>query len=68
MEEILNATSLTDRTKLESGFGTCYSALASLPYFDTICISTIDPMHNLLLGNFLILKIICFPLIFFIQN
>ena len=66
VEEILNAISLTDRAKLDSGFGTSYSALACLPYFDTIHIPIIDPMHNLFQGNFLILKIICFTLICFI--
>lgn len=56
VEEILNAISLTDRAKLDSGFGTSYSALACLPYFDTIHIPIIDPMHNLFQGNFFNIK------------
>ena len=56
MEEILNATSLTDRAKLQPGFGKRCSVLACLPYFDNIRISIIDPMHNFLLGNFFNIK------------
>lgn len=57
MEEILNAASLTDRAKLESGFGTrYYSALACLPFFDTLHMSILDPMHNLVLSNFFNIK------------
>ena len=71
MEEILNATSLTDCAKLEPGFGTRYSALACLPYFDTIRMSIIlilFPCTICFSVIFLILMIICFTLIYFIQN
>ena len=37
--------------KAESSLGVRYSVLLSLPYFDTVRFTVVDPMHNLYLGS-----------------
>lgn len=44
-------TSKGDREGLERKFGTRYSCLLELPYFDPVRMTPIDPMHNLFLGT-----------------
>jgi len=51
MSQILDCTSAGDQERLESTYGTRFSVLAELPYFDTIRMSPIDPMHNLFMGT-----------------
>ena len=51
MSEILDCTTGQDREKLESEYGTRFPVLAELPYFDTVRMSIVDPMHNLYLGT-----------------
>ena len=46
-QEILNQTSAGDRASLEQKYGSCYSELMLLPYFDCVRFHIIDPMHNL---------------------
>ena len=50
-QEILNQTSAGDRASLEQQFGTRFSELMSLPYFDCVRFHIIDPMHNLFTGT-----------------
>lgn len=50
-EEILQETTRAGVKRLESQHGVRYSILLSLPYFDPIRFTAIDPMHNLLLGT-----------------
>ena len=45
-----NATTATDRSKIERESGARYSELLRLPYFDVIRFHVVDPMHNLFLG------------------
>ena len=45
------ATTQEPRKKIESAIGVKYSVLTSLPYYDSIQFTVIDPMHNLLLGS-----------------
>jgi hypothetical protein len=54
MEEcnmIQNCTSKSERESLERDFGTRYSVLLELVYFDPIRMTALDPMHNLFLGT-----------------
>ena len=51
MYEINNWNSKGDRDKLESKYGTCYSVLTELTYYDSIGMAIVDPMHNLFLGK-----------------
>ncbi|XP_052097344.1 uncharacterized protein LOC127732339 [Mytilus californianus] len=44
---INNSTSKGDKENLERQFGTRYSALLELEYFDPVRMTAIDPMHNL---------------------
>ena len=39
------------QTEVEKNFGVRYTLLHELPYFDTVKMCCIDPMHNLLLGT-----------------
>ena len=39
------------RKRIEHTVGAKYSVLSSLPYYDSICYTIVDPMHNLLLGS-----------------
>ena len=50
-QETLNQTSAKDRQQVESKYGTRYSELMRLPYFDCVRFTIIDPMHNLFLGT-----------------
>ena len=49
--EIKNQTSQDDADKLTSLYGTRYTELLRLPYFDSVRFTIIDPMHNLFLGT-----------------
>ena len=49
--QIQNCTTKGDRDKLARTFGTRYSCLLRLPYFDPVRMTPIDPMHNLFLGT-----------------
>ena len=51
MYEIMSCNTVQKRYKLESSYETRFSVLAFLPYFDTIRMTVIDPMHNLFLGS-----------------
>ena len=51
MMEILECDTAQNQGKLESLYGTRYSVLAELPYFDTVRMTIVDPMHNLFLGT-----------------
>ena len=50
-QEILNQTSAGDCSDLEQKYGTRYSELMQLPYFDCVRFHIIDPMHNLFTGT-----------------
>ena len=39
------------QVKIERDYGIRYTALHELPYFDTVRMCCVDPMHNLLLGT-----------------
>lgn len=54
---IKNCKLKTKREQLESKYGTRYSVLLQLDYFDIIKMVTIDPMHNLFIGMFLFFSI-----------
>ena len=51
VEKICKCTSKTERLKLKSEQGRCYSVLLDLPYFDPVKMCPVDPMHNLFLGT-----------------
>jgi len=51
MREILNCRTLAEKQELESRYGTRYTVLSLLPYFDAIRMTILDPMHNLFLGT-----------------
>ena len=46
-----NCTSKSERESHERDFGTRYSVLLELVYFDPIRMTALDPMHNLFLGT-----------------
>ena len=48
---ISNAKSPTEQLSLESKYGSRYSELTRLPYFNVIDHHVVDPMHNLYLGT-----------------
>ena len=48
---IMQSTSKSEQSKLESQYGCRYSVLLELHYFDPIHMLLIDPMHNLFLGT-----------------
>ena len=50
-KHILNQTSAAEKINLEKLYGTRYSKLMELPYFNCIKYHIIDPMHNLFLGT-----------------
>ena len=50
-QELRLAKTKTQLHELEMKLGVRYSILLDLPYFDPVRFSTIDPMHNLLLGT-----------------
>ena len=47
----MEQTSASSRSKAERQFGSRYSCLMELAYFDTVRCHVIDPMHNLFLGT-----------------
>ena len=47
----MNQTSAGDQASLEQKYGSRYSELMPLPYFDCVCFHIIDPMHNLFTGT-----------------
>ena len=47
----MEQVSASNRDKLEKQFGSRYSCLMELAYFDTVRCHVIDPMHNLFLGT-----------------
>ena len=49
--EISCQTSQEDADKLTSLYGTRYTELYRLPYFDCVRFTIVDPMHNLFLGT-----------------
>ena len=50
-QEILDQTTAHDREDKEKKYGTRYSELMMLPYFDCVRYHIIDPMHNLFTGT-----------------
>ncbi|OAD73940.1 hypothetical protein PHYBLDRAFT_102101, partial [Phycomyces blakesleeanus NRRL 1555(-)] len=46
-----NATTHTERHCLEVANGVCWSKLHHLQYFDVVCCTIVNPMHNLFLGT-----------------
>ena len=51
MRQLLQCRSKGEREDLESFFGTRYSVLVDLPYYLSVRMAIIDPMHNLFLGT-----------------
>ena len=51
IKSISQCSNKTEKQKMESHYGCKYSALLKLPYFDPICMVSLDPMHNLFLGT-----------------
>ena len=51
MLEIMQCKTKTEKEAMESTYGTRYTVLARLPYYDTIRMAVIDPMHNLFCGK-----------------
>jgi hypothetical protein len=51
IEEILSNTTQEARSATESLYDARYSQLLRLPYFDYVCFTVVDPMHNLFLGT-----------------
>ena len=49
--KITSAPSKSVREKLEKQYGSRYTALLDLPYFDPVIHHVVDPMHNLFLGT-----------------
>ena len=43
-----HAKSMADRNRIEQEFGVWFTELLQLPYFNTMKVSVIDPMHVLL--------------------
>ena len=50
-QEVINQTSAGDCFDTEQKYGTRYTELMSLPYFDCVRFHVIDPMHNLFTGT-----------------
>lgn len=50
-QETLLQTTLKERQEVESKYGTRYTELMRLPYFDCVRFTIVDPMHNLFLGS-----------------
>ena len=50
-QEILNQTSAGDKASVEQKYGSRYSELMSLPYFNCVRFHIVDPMHNLFTGT-----------------
>ena len=50
-QEVQAQTSASDRNRLEQKYGTRFTELMRLPYFDCVRFHIIDPMHNLFTGT-----------------
>lgn len=50
-EEIIHQTSAGDCSDVEQKYGTRFTELMSLPYFDCVRFHIVDPMHNLFTGT-----------------
>ena len=50
-EKVKNCTSKTASKKKASHLGTRYTVLLELPYYSSVTMCVIDPMHNLFLGT-----------------
>ena len=50
-QETLNQSTIKERQEVESKYGTRYTELMRLPYFDCVRFTIVDPMHNLFLGS-----------------
>ena len=50
-QEVINQTSAGDFFDTEQKYGTRFTKLMSLPYFDCVRFHVIDPMHNLFTGT-----------------
>lgn len=50
-KKVLECTTITSLHTTESQHGVRYTVLLSLPYFDPVQFTVIDPMHNLFLGT-----------------
>lgn len=50
-QHILNQTTAGEKAAMEQLYGSRYSELMALPYFDCVRYHIIDPMHNLFLGT-----------------
>ena len=50
-QQCLDQTSATDKAAKEQEFGTRFSDLMMIPYFECVRFHIIDPMHNLFLGT-----------------
>jgi len=50
-QNLLKCTTKKDGSEMESSTGYRYSVLLELPYFDSIRMQVVDPMHNLFLGT-----------------
>ena len=51
MVQLKNERSTSALRKAESSLGVRYSVLLSLPYFDPVRFTVVDPMHYLYLGS-----------------
>lgn len=51
MDRVQKCSTIGEKSKLESALGTRFSVLTELPYYDSIRMAIIDPMHNLFLGK-----------------
>ena len=49
--KLLSCKTKSELKKMESSYGVRYSILLSLPYFDPVQYTVVDPMHNLFLGT-----------------
>jgi len=54
LSEYANLKTAKTRDDFVKKHVTRWTELLHLPYFDTVCMIIIDPMHNLLLGKFMV--------------
>ena len=59
MRKILQCKTKGEKENLESHYGTRFSVLTELCYYDSIKMAVVDPMHNLFLGKSSICLWIC---------
>ncbi|XP_077866348.1 uncharacterized protein LOC144354095 [Saccoglossus kowalevskii] len=50
-EQVSNATTKAQRDRLSTKYGSRYTALLKLQYFDCVRFHVVDPLHNLFLGT-----------------